>query len=595
MDNSNSLSTNLINLDDYTPEQALKLQAHFMGFKRMPVPIEQFIEDDYYLGKTWGKGRLYSYWKEQLMDIFPDPINVRYPFVVATGAIGMGKSAFGNVMEMYTAHKLDCLKNFDYFGIQIEKTIDCVLFHKSAQRAQDILYTPIENQLNGKSPYFARDFGWANGVWNFVCEGLRNDNSTGGDVLFYHFSEVNFQDYASVKFRIDQAFSRLRSRFMKVLGVFGGILIDSSAAEEGSLVEDLIREYPVNLKVIRDPIWVVKKSLGIYFNQVNEKTGRTSFDVYTGDGVIEPYIITPEKPLGESCDPDKVLEVPNELEDEYKSNIYLALQNTAGIGTAMTDTFMQDKEAHKRSYTIPMHIPEIITVDFYDEDEQLIDLVRAQILKECPIEKILCIGIDMGVSGDLCGFSASYFDDWVRDKTGKPTIEFKTKTPVSFGISRKPDQETRISKVFNLIMAINELREVGLVVTDGYQSTQLRQELDAKGIWCYLSSMDRTKDGYLFWKLQVYKGFHECANNPLLFKEGEEVQDVGNKIDHPSENGGSKDLLDAEVNSIYNISLNTAYFSQTSNKYQEIMQKKVLEQLKTPQDEIRDFLKSRRF
>ena len=57
----------------------------------------------------------------------------------------------------------------------------------------------------------------------------------------------------------------------------------------------------------------------------------------------------------------------------------------------------------------------------------------------------------------------------------------------------------------------------------------------------------------------------------------------------------SKDLLDAEVNSIYSISLNTAYFSQTSNKYQEIMQKKVLEQLKTPQDEIRDFLKSRRF
>ena len=259
----------------------------------------------------------------------------------------------------------------------------------------------------------------------------------------------------------------------------------------------------------------------------------------------------------------------------------------------MTDTFMQDKEAHKRSYTIPMHIPEIITVDFYDEDEQLIDLVRAQILKECPIEKILCIGIDMGISGDLCGFSASYFDDWVRDKTGKPTIEFKTKTPVSFGISRKPDQETRISKVFNLIMAINELREVGLVVTDGYQSTQLRQELDAKGIWCYLSSMDRTKDGYLFWKLQVYKGFHECANNPLLLAEGECVQDIGNKIEHT--NDGSKDLLDAEVNSIYNISLNTAYFSQTSNKYQEIMQKKVLEQLKTPQDEIRDFLKSRCF
>ena len=199
----------------------------------------------------------------------------------------------------------------------------------------------------------------------------------------------------------------------------------------------------------------------------------------------------------------------------------------------------------------------------------------------------------MGVSGDLCGFAASYFDDWVRDKEGKPTVEMKTKTPLAIGISRKVGQETRISKVFNLIMAINELREVGLVVTDGYQSTQLRQDLDAAGIWVYLSSMDRTKDGYIFYKLQVYKGYQETVNNKRLRNSQEALYDTGYKIEHPDDN--EKDISDAVVNSVYNISLNPKVFEQLSKVYATKVQMKALEAYTSVEDQINEFLSNRRF
>jgi len=423
-----------------------------------------------------------------------------------------------------------------------------------------------------RSPYFIAHQEMWDIPLNLKGESLRNDNSTGDDVLFYHFSEVNFVDYYQIKFRIDQAFDRLKSRFLKILNYFGNIFIDSSAAAEGSLVEDLIKEYPVNMLVVRDPIWVIKSSLGIYFNHPDEN-GNTSFQVYTGDNSRDPFIITNESQKS-SIDTDKILDVPNELKDRYESNIELALQNSAGVGTFATNTFFKDKDKLKNAYKFPNIIPEVVLVDFYDDDE-LINYVRAQVLK-IPESKILCCGIDMGVTGDRAGFALSYLDDYVY-KEGKITNEFKTVTPLAIGISRKPGQETSITKIFNLIIDINELREIGLVVTDQYQSTQLRQDLTRRKIWTYLSSGDRSTEPYIFYKLQVYKGYQVTVNNQLLYREQKDLIDTGKMIDHSESGIDSKDISDAVVNSVYNINLNQELFSQISGKYAYKIQEQIVE------------------
>lgn len=586
------MTTELSKISNLNSNEALQLEAKILGFSKMPVTIRQFIQDPYYLGHDWGPGKLYDYWLPILEKIFPDPIHINYTFIIFTGPLGGGKSTVMGIMTLYEYYKLSLLDNFDYFGVNLTKTIDFTFFHLSANDAYNVLIAPIYAWMNN-SPYFQEHP--FDERFQFNAEGLRVDHSTGHDVISYLFSEISFNDYERTRVRIDQAQDRLKSRFIKVLDYFGIIGLDSSAKDEGSLTEDLIREYSTYMKilVVRDPIWVIKESTGAYYHTPNEY-GELTFKVYCGDGLHDPFVLEHNQELDSTYDPDKILDVPNEFYPNFMSNVTLALQNDAGIGTGIADTFITDKKALERSYCIPMHMREVILVDFYDE-EQLFDYVRAQILKECPEEKILSIAIDMGITGDLCGFAASYLEDYVRDALGHPTTELLTRTPVAFGISRKPGQETRVSKIYNLIDEINKIREVGLVTTDGYQSTQIRQDIDANlHIWTYLASVDRTKDAYIFYKTQVYKQYQRTCKNMRLLNSQLALQDVGPKIDHPDTN--EKDISDAVVSSVYNMSLNPEYFLQISKVYATKMQERLVDRINdTPQERIEDFLKNRTF
>lgn len=567
-------------LEDLSQDQLLQVQAKILGYKSVPPSIEEFVTNDYYLGKAFGGGGkdVYPYWMKILKEIYPTPIHTAHPFVVFTGPIGGGKSTITKIMNLYQLCRLGHLDNFGYFGVNINKTIDFVMCHTTSQKAQSDLVNGSWN-IYEKSPYFTRDFQWSDSLYRYVSDGPRTNSAIGGDVIFYHFSEVNFIDFYKAKHKIDQAFDRYKSRFLRVLNYFGGIVIDSSAEGDESIVDYLIKEYP-GLYVIRDPIWEIKKHLGIYFR-------KGSFKVYIGDSSNPPFIISDERPLTDDHDPDRVIEVPMELYENYKSDIVLSLQNTAGISTSSSDTFFTDKELLKEAFTIPNHIDNIITVDFFD-DEELITQVKDQ-LKEIPTEKVLFIGVDIGVSSDLCGFSVSYFDDWVY-KEGKKTIEFKTKTPLSIGISRKSGQETSITKVFNLIKSISEDYEIGAVVTDQYQSTQLRQDLTREGIKSYLSSVDRSMDPYIFLKTQVYKGLSKFVTNKELEIEMFNLINTGYKVEHTS--NYSKDLSDALCNSVKAIKDNLDIADQISTKYSFDVQLKVLKQIGR-KDVIQDLLKSR--
>jgi hypothetical protein len=575
-----------IDINNLSKEEALHLQARILGYKKMPPSIREFVMNDYYLGKLFGHGGLYPYWMEVLEKIYPTPIHTAYPFVIYTGAIGSGKSTITKIQAMYTLCRLDHLDNFDYFGVVITKTLDFIFSHTTTAKAWSDQIGSI-NTWWYESPYFSTEFKWSDSLYKFIADGPRTNNTIGGDAIFYHFSEVNFIDYSKAKYKIDQAFDRYKSRFLRVKDYFGGIIVDSSAAGDESIVDYMIQNYPENMLVIREPIWVIKGHLGTY-----GKTGW--FQVYIGDPVREPFIVagswrrTPDAEydpddnvpldsdtwLTDECDPDKVIWVPYELYSNYRSDIYLSLQNTAGLSTTSTDIFFSDQKKLLECYQIPQHVPDIIVADFYD-DEQYYQQVMSQLMQEVPKEKIIYIGIDMGVSGDLAGFAISYFDDWIY-REGKKTIEFKTKTPLAIAISRKSGQETCITKIYNLIKDIDEAGwEIGAVVTDQYQSTQLRQDLSRINIYSYLKSVDRTYDPYIFYKLQVYRGYQKTVHNNLLISEQRQLIDTGYKVDHKT-SAESKDISDAVVNSVYAIRDNIDYADQISKKFSVKSQLEIL-------------------
>lgn len=74
-----------------TEDDELILLAKLMGYEKMPPTIEEFVCNDYYLGKVFNPklpNGLYPYWMDVLKKIFPNPIICRYPYLSLGGAIG---------------------------------------------------------------------------------------------------------------------------------------------------------------------------------------------------------------------------------------------------------------------------------------------------------------------------------------------------------------------------------------------------------------------------------------------------------------------------------------------------------------------------
>ena len=61
------------------------------NYKEKPVDIETFIEDDEYLGKIYGHGHLFPFWKKLLKKVYPSPFLCPYEEVILSCAIGAGK------------------------------------------------------------------------------------------------------------------------------------------------------------------------------------------------------------------------------------------------------------------------------------------------------------------------------------------------------------------------------------------------------------------------------------------------------------------------------------------------------------------------
>ena len=148
----NNLNLNL--LDGLTPEKLLEIEAQMLGYEKLPPTIEEFIESPYYLGGTYGSGKLYKYWKPILQDIFPDPITTNYSVLVLTGCIGSGKSTISRLIALYTYCRLDHLRNFDFFGLSKGKNYVFSFFHTTTDNVENTFLDPFE-VIKNDSPYFS--------------------------------------------------------------------------------------------------------------------------------------------------------------------------------------------------------------------------------------------------------------------------------------------------------------------------------------------------------------------------------------------------------------------------------------------------------
>lgn len=384
----------------------------------------------------------------------------------------------------------------------------------------------------------------------------------------------NFIKPEVAKLKLDTAFNRFASRFKRVEDWFGNIIIDSSAAESGSFVDEFIENRcdPKKTKVVRPKIWEVK---------VNDYGYEGWFQVYLGDSTRDPFIINVENsedyvtPL--DLDPDRILDVPRELFTEFRLNLELSLNDHAGISTTSNDFFIQDRKSLDKVFTLPLKNQEVIELDFYSKDKIISALRRS--LDEIPKDRVLAVRFDIGVVSDYTGLSICYFDDYIvmdkKNKTRKP----KFVNAVNAAIGRISGQETSITKLYQFVKDLSKEWEIGAVTCDSFQSRQLLQDLERDGFNAYMLSVDRTDEAYQTLKLAIYEERIKIVQSKLLQRELRELQysrkNGRGKVDHPESTSsdtltygkGSKDCADGLAGAIQSMESDLEIFTNLSKLY----------------------------
>lgn len=121
-------------------------------YEEIPVSIDTFLDDNYYIGQT-GKS-IYPAWREELRSIFDPNRKVNINETILSGAIGIGKTQIAVIGIAYMIYRLLCLKNpQEYYGVPATEPITIVLINVSLTQSNIVAYAKLQGILQ-ESPWF---------------------------------------------------------------------------------------------------------------------------------------------------------------------------------------------------------------------------------------------------------------------------------------------------------------------------------------------------------------------------------------------------------------------------------------------------------
>lgn len=403
-------------------------------------------------------------------------------------------------------------------------------------------------------------------------------------------TEVNFfKPQEKATFLIDSVISRWNSRYKKSYNLFSSIILDSSDTEADSAVPTFLKENPWGreTKQFKYSIWEAKPSQ--YWHKPdknriddkeflytsngeripNENFGKPSlsFRVYCGDAEIHPFIVESHQTetklfeTSKKLDPDRFVDIPNDLRNLFEGNIELAIQETCGRYIESTGKYFNsdlvlpmfdiENQVH---YPGEVNSEDIICCSFFDEHDTYIQYIQDAI-ELIPKGSSVFTHIDNGLVDDRLGICFGYvYDVGRKNDDGVISYDPEYKIPIILGISRLPGEETNIRKIMDLIKWVHTQRPIYRVSSDTFQNVQFKQDCLTLGINYKVISLDRSTTGYKLTKDALYrKKLHlsknELTKNEILnvyFDEAKQKVDHHEKLNANGDIGSnSKDTLDA--------------------------------------------------
>ena len=355
-----------------------------LDYIKRPPAIEQFLLDDYYLGRTWRpvEGENDGIWPAWL-DILTHHLNVnsRIHNLVLTGSLGVGKTSVMVSILLYRMCIATHLKNPQHFfglsrnsnivynllsvtkeavkdtafGVAMTYMADSAYFVDVCQFDPESDYSgyriPMKNELFGGRP---------SRIW--LTAGSKGQHVLGRNLVGIGLDEGNFRLEKDPDLKAydlyDQVRTRIASRFQKIEAYLPAIsIIASSAADESSFTEKVVaeidesnrqreianrtrpaytRENPISQLVVRNAIYRIKRH-AITAIDSNHHWFRVAYGLKN----MDPYILSgwyledgtqigsdahEEPPSGARTE-----YVPKFYWEAYRRNCKNQLQNLSGI------------------------------------------------------------------------------------------------------------------------------------------------------------------------------------------------------------------------------------------------------------------------
>lgn len=540
-------------------------------YEEIPVDILTFITDRRYLGESFvaedGHVLIYEFWRETLKEIFSSDSQT---FEVGlSGAIGLGKSTIADIGMAYVLYKLLCLKDpAAYYKLTRGSKVAVAIFNISLDQGYGVGYAKLQSMLK-KSPWFL-EHGTLSGIKNptyypgkniEILVGSKMEHFLGRDIFAGFLDEMEFAPGSNPKMELSKIMKlyttikrRMESRYMK-LGKLPGILfLVSSKKSDADFLEQYLKKNKDKpyLKVVDEPIWVVKADQGLYSGNM--------FKVAVGNKYLKSKILgDDEDPEAYKANGQEVIEVPVEYREAFDLDINSALMDIAGKALSSSLKYIyydKLKLCYRQYLRNPFTIDEIVLG--FDDDTELKDFLVEKFLSKLDRSKPHFVHWDTSKSGDATGLAMATIAGHREVKKllkGQVFTEEDIIHKLVFAINIRPDPGSEIPfyKIRNFIYYLRFVLGYNIVsvTCDSYQSVDSLQQMSLRGFNTKTLSMDRSRVPYDTLKNAINEGRLIMPHIPHLEKELLELEDdkmIG-KIDHPV--NGSKDTADAVAGSVF--------------------------------------------
>lgn len=535
-------------------------------FKEVPVSIDEFICNPYYLGGTNRQGDgVYPFWKQAAREIFN--AGNQYNEIVLSGATRIGKSSTAILLGCYMLYKLMLYREpHKYFKKKEISKFSFVFANLTKDLAFGVGFREFQDTLKA-SPWFNEHGTFSRSDRNFyyVPEGNTIEiigvsdasQALGRQIFFAFIDECNFaksgvkdinKAKASMKALYDTINARISGSFRIGGEVYGKMVTGSSKNADNDFLSDHIKKQldagNSHLYLVDEPQWKILPK---------EMFSDEKFYFTVGDRYKRGFVIPPENEddmhLQAYRDEGyEVIEAPAELRKNFLADYDIALRDIAGISVVgamgfisqelITPNVSQDRPNPFFTDTISVGTHDNATIEQFFHVE-----VVPSNLKRCPLN----IHLDLSETGDRTGMAGVVVDGTkiVEDFTGKKVVMPFFRELFAVGIDCPRGDRLSFQKVVNFLLWLRRNGfNVNTISTDQYQSSYLREVLNQQGFNTKKISVDASMDPYLGLRNALNDQRIELVKHQLQEDEMVNLQRLNGKIDHRPNGESTKDVSD---------------------------------------------------